>query len=305
MRVISVKPGSLWLLAMLAVASPCGVSAQQQGSPDNAITVTGSPPTDLSDLPQGPVIEGFISARSGDQMQVTGADGSSTAVFLSEATDIRSTGGLLGLNRSKLGADSLLTGLPVTATTVRWGSDLVASQVKFKNSDLKTAMMVQNGTSRRFAQQDATIARQGVAIQANTAATEALRARMGDIDKYDVKDTTNVYFDSGKSNLTPRAQSDLCAAAAEAEAMDNALLLVIGYTDSTGSQDLNQALSEKRAGRVVNYLQQACGWKPYRMLTPTGMAGADPLASNDTEAGKAQNRRVSVNILVSKGLDGS
>src|SRR3546814_13871322 len=85
--------------------------------------------------------------------------------------------------------------------------------------------------------------------------------------------------------------------------MDNALLLVVGYTDSTGSQELNHALSEKRAGGVVNYLQQACGWKPYRMLTPTGMAEADPTASNDTVEGKAQNRRVAGNILVSKGLD--
>jgi flagellar motor protein MotB len=40
------------------------------------------------------------------------------------------------------------------------------------------------------------------------------------------------------------------------------------------------------------------------MLTPTGMAEADPAASNDTYEGKAQNRRVAVNILVSKGLDG-
>jgi outer membrane protein OmpA-like peptidoglycan-associated protein len=63
-------------------------------------------------------------------------------------------------------------------------------------------------------------------------------------------------------------------------------------------------LSEKRAGRVVNYLQQACGWKPYRMLTPTGMSEADPVASNDTVEGKAQNRRVAVNILVSKAVDG-
>ncbi|HEX7693776.1 MAG TPA: OmpA family protein, partial [Sphingomonas sp.] len=86
--------------------------------------------------------------------------------------------------------------------------------------------------------------------------------------------------------------------------MNNALLLVVGYTDSTGSQDTNQVLSEKRASRVVNYLQQACHWKPYRMLTPTGMAEADPVASNDTRDGKAQNRRVAVNVMVSKGLDG-
>jgi flagellar motor protein MotB len=55
---------------------------------------------------------------------------------------------------------------------------------------------------------------------------------------------------------------------------------------------------------VVNHLQQVCKWKPYRMLTPTGMASADPAADNATPAGRAQNRRVSVNVLVSKALDG-
>ena len=55
---------------------------------------------------------------------------------------------------------------------------------------------------------------------------------------------------------------------------------------------------------MINHLQQAGQWKPYRMLTPTGMAKADPLASNDTNEGKAQNRRVAVNILVSKSVDG-
>ena len=73
----------------------------------------------------------------------------------------------------------------------------------------------------------------------------------------------------------------------EAEATDNALLLVVGYTDSTGNQEYNQVLSERRAGRVVNYLQQECGWAPYRMLTPTGMAEADPAADNSTAAGRA------------------
>ena len=93
-------------------------------------------------------------------------------------------------------------------------------------------------------------------------------------------------------------------AAGEAERTSNALLLVVGYTDSTGSQEFNQTLSEKRAASVMNYLQQACRWKPYRMLTPTGMAESDPLADNQTPEGKAQNRRVSVNVLVSKAVDG-
>jgi outer membrane protein OmpA-like peptidoglycan-associated protein len=97
---------------------------------------------------------------------------------------------------------------------------------------------------------------------------------------------------------------ELCNAAAQAEATNNALLLVVGYTDSVGSEEYNQTLSEKSANSVINYLQQACHWKPYRVLTPTGMAEADPLADNSTEEGKAQNRRVAVNILVSKSVEG-
>ena len=79
--------------------------------------------------------------------------------------------------------------------------------------------------------------------------------------------------------------------------------VVVSYTDSDGSQDYNQILSERRAGRVTNYLQQQCGWKPWRMLTPTGMSESDPAADNSTPEGKAQNRRVSVNILVSKATE--
>ena len=75
-------------------------------------------------------------------------------------------------------------------------------------------------------------------------------------------------------------------------------------TSEIGSDEFNQTLSEKRASAVINYLQQACHWKPYRMLTPTGMAKADPAADNSTPEGRAQNRRVSVNVLVSKATDG-
>ena len=157
--------------------------------------------------------------------------------------------------------------------------------------------MIRSGTSQRFAENEA-------AIQENAAATEALRGRFGDIDQYNIRSTTNVYFDSGRSNLSPRAQNELCSAARLAEQTDHALLLVVGYTDSTGSQEINQRLSEERAASVVNYLQQQCGWAPYRMLTPTGMASADPAADNSTEYGKAQNRRVAVNVLVSKSVDG-
>ena len=96
----------------------------------------------------------------------------------------------------------------------------------------------------------------------------------------------------------------MCAAAAQANSTDNALLLVVGYADAVGDEDYNQELSERRTGRVVNFLQQKCGWAPYRMLTPTGMSESDPAADNATAEGRAQNRRVAVNIMVSKAVDG-
>ncbi len=163
--------------------------------------------------------------------------------------------------------------------------------------------MIRGATAQQFAEQGAAIGENSEAIDANAAATEALRGRVANIDQYNIRGTTNVYFDTGSWDLSPRGEFNLCAAAAEADAMDNALLLVVGYTDSVGNQDYNQVLSERRAGRVVNFLQQECGWAPWRMLTPTGMAESDPQADNSTEEGRAQNRRVSVNILVSKALE--
>jgi len=290
----------LFMLAMLTGTMSAGVHAQQTpqdavpapaSAPANPdITVNGTAPADLSGMPDGPDVEGFISARNDQKMQVTTAGGTKTVVLLSDGTRIKSKGGLLGIRSNKLAADQLLNGLPVSIKTVQWGGGLVANQIALKSKDLRTASMIRNGTDQRFGEQ--------------AAATEALRGRVADIDQYNVKGTTNVTFATGKADLSPQAKADLCAAAQQAEGMNNALLLVVGYTDSTGSQDLNQTLSEKRASRVVNYLQQACHWKPYRMLTPTGMSEADPAAPNDTPSGKAQNRRVAVNVMVSKAVDG-
>jgi outer membrane protein OmpA-like peptidoglycan-associated protein len=306
MSVISKRLRVLILLAMLTMPASGSLSAQQQDSSEGEVltTVYGSIPADLTGLTEGPEIEGFISARRDNKMQVTSADGTSTVIGISDGTEIRANKGLFGFNRTKLAVDSLLNGLPVSVKTVQWSGGLVATQIKFRNNDLKTATMIRSGTEQRFDENAAAADENAAAADENAAATEALRGRMGDIDKYNIKSTMNVYFDSGKSVLSVQAKDNLCVAAIEAEAMKNALVLVVGYTDSTGSQEFNQRLSEKRAARVVNYLQQACGWKPYRMLTPTGMAEADPLARNDTAEGKAQNRRVSVNVLVSKGLDG-
>jgi OmpA-OmpF porin, OOP family len=293
----TLKFGALAIATLAAGAVPLGVSAQQGNLRDDPVltTVVGTLP-DLDEMTAGPTIDGTITARRGNQVQVTAADGTVTTITVHPDTRVRSRGGFLGMGGKTLAPEAVLSGLPVQVRTLAWADGLVARDLRFSGGDLKTAQMIRAGTSQRFSEH-------GTAIESNAAATEALRGRLGDIDKYNLKGTTDVYFDTGKAVLKPAARAELCEAANQAEAMDNALMLVLGYTDSTGSQELNQTLSEKRAAAVVNHLQQVCKWKPYRMLTPTGMAMSDPVADNSTPAGRAQNRRVSVNVLVSKAVD--
>lgn len=289
MRRITKNTVALSLVAMVAAPLSAPLMAQQADPAQPSIIVTGERLPALETLPAGPDIKGTITARKLDKMKVTSADGQSSVITIAETTRVKAGGGLFG-GKGKLTTAALLNGIPVTVKTLQWNGGLVAKEVTFKNNDYKTAMMIRNGTNQRF--------------EENEAATEALRSRMADIDNYNVKGTTNVFFDTGKTILSEKGKADLCAAASQAEGTSNALLLVVGYTDSVGDEDYNQTLSEKRASRVINYLQQVCKWKPYRMLTPTGMAESDPLADNSTEEGRAQNRRVSVNILVSKSVDG-
>jgi OmpA-OmpF porin, OOP family len=284
-----ISKGSSALLAFSMLALPVSGALYAQDTATSPIVVNGEQLPDTSAMTKGPEIKGTIVARSTDRIMVALPDGSRTVVFIDSNTKIKSGSGLFGGGK-KLDANALLNGLPVTVRTMQAGPVLLASQISFKGGDLRTASMIRSGTEQQFAEQ--------------TAATEALRGRMSDIDKYNIKGTTNVYFDTAQATLTPQAKAELCQAATQADSMNNALILVVGYADARGSEEYNQVLSERRAASVINYLQQHCGWKPYRMLTPTGMAEADPAADNTTIEGMAMNRRVSVNVLVSKGLDG-
>ncbi len=307
MRVFNPGQPGLVLAALLATSLPAGAFAQQelppldqgqsQAATSELRTTVASSAADGGAQIKGPDIKGVISRRSADRMEITADDGSKTIVNVNDYTKIRSSKGLFGMSRQQLAANSLLNGLPVTVHTLQSGDALMASDIQFKDKDLKIANMIRTGTKQGFEEQSAATA------EVRTM-TEALRTRFGDIDDYNIKSTTNVNFASGKTLLTPQGKADLCAAATQAQSIKNAVLLVVGYADSKGNEDLNQRLSDQRATRVVNYLQQACGWKPYRMLTPSGMATSNPLADNSTPAGRAQNRRVAVNVMVSKAVDG-
>lgn len=71
---------------------------------------------------------------------------------------------------------------------------------------------------------------------------------------------------------------------------------ITGHTDSTGPEEYNQKLSERRANAVADYMASSLGVDRARMQV-SGEGEANPVASNDTREGRAQNRRVEVDVI--------
>jgi outer membrane protein OmpA-like peptidoglycan-associated protein len=105
---------------------------------------------------------------------------------------------------------------------------------------------------------------------------------------------TGILFDFDSSQLRPTARSNLQQLADNLARHERTDVLILGHTDSTGSEDYNQRLSERRASSAANYVI-SLGVAGERVST-RGMGETDPVASNDTADGRQQNRRVEVVI---------
>lgn len=104
----------------------------------------------------------------------------------------------------------------------------------------------------------------------------------------------NVTFDSSSSTLKPDGANTLTGVAMVLKEYEKTAVNVVGYTDSTGTRDLNMRLSQQRAESVASALVVQ-GVAANRLRTQ-GMGPDNPIASNSTEAGKAQNRRVEITL---------
>ena len=105
---------------------------------------------------------------------------------------------------------------------------------------------------------------------------------------------SDVSFDVDSATLKPNAQATFTRIAEVLKDYDSTIIHVVGPTDSTGSAEYNQNLSERRASSVVSTLT-GNGVLPAR-LRQEGRGEAEPIASNDTKAGRTQNRRVDIVI---------
>jgi len=99
-----------------------------------------------------------------------------------------------------------------------------------------------------------------------------------------------VHFDFDKYNIRPGDAAILDEAAATLQANPNVTVNVNGHTDAIGTEEYNLGLSNRRADAVVNYLTEK--GIPASRLIPHGYGKSQPVATNDTPEGRAQNRRV-------------
>lgn len=104
----------------------------------------------------------------------------------------------------------------------------------------------------------------------------------------------NVTFDTGSSSLKPTGANTLVGVAMVLKEYEKTAVSVVGHTDSTGSNETNMRLSQQRADSVASSLITQ-GVSANRIYT-TGVGPAQPIASNDTADGRAQNRRVTITL---------
>ena len=138
--------------------------------------------------------------------------------------------------------------------------------------------------------------KQAEEIEENVDGVEVERVGEGILLSFD----SGLMFDFDSYNLRPGTKEDLQDLENIMEDYDDTEVQVIGHTDSRGSESYNQKLSEERAESVEDYLQ-SLGIDSGR-ISSVGYGESDPIATNETEAGRQQNRRVEVIIYADEDL---
>jgi outer membrane protein OmpA-like peptidoglycan-associated protein len=272
---------------------------------------------------------GMIISRTGETLIVNGPEGQ-VPVLLTDDTKTKDDKGLFGLEKDYMANTVLIPGLKVKVEGVSAeGGGLAAKTITVDGDDLETAEMIQSGlhpTAEQVAanQQNIAANQQNIAAnQRNIAANQQYDAaqqkqieenvkgieentnRFMTLAEYDVKGQATVKFPVSSSTISAKDQAELKKLAYDAVKLTGYIVEVTGFADMTGSAVMNTKLSENRAKAVVAYLFQQCGVPMRHIVAPGAMGEYKPAASNETKAGRAENRRVEVKILVNKGITGS
>jgi outer membrane protein OmpA-like peptidoglycan-associated protein len=278
-------------------------------------------------------IKGVVVRRDADTFTVRDLSSVDTVVRLTDRTSVKSNGGFLR-GGTNYGATNILRGLNLEVEG-RGGSngELNAEKIRFNDSDLRTARAVESRATPLEERASATetrltdveqnaqklsgqldelaavsnAARGGAKAAQETAdaavaGVNATNDRISALDDYVPQDSMAVNFRIGSAVLNADAKTKLDAIATKALNAKGYVLEVTGYADSTGATERNRLLSQRRADAVIRYLVENHQIPLRRIVTPYGFGESNPIADNTTRSGRAENRRVEVKVLVSKGL---
>ena len=281
-------------------------------------------------------VQGMIISRAGETMVVQNSEGKITVV-LGDETRTKDNTGLFGLDRKELSHVVLIPGLKVSVDGVSDDQGRVAAKtITVDGDDLETAELIQAGlhpTAEQVAANVETLAehqdkietnkvqiaahkqyietnQQNIAtnkqqIEANIKNIEENTQRFMALSEYDVKGQATANFEVGSSKISAKDQIELKELANAATGLKGYIIEVMGYADSTGNAAMNTKLSEERAKAVITYLVQQGSVPVRHIVAPGAMGEYGAAAPNETNAGRAENRRVEVKVLVNKGIAGS
>jgi outer membrane protein OmpA-like peptidoglycan-associated protein len=237
-----------------------------------------------------PSLKGMIISHTGSTIVVRGGGAGDTPVLLTGSTKIRGTTGVLGIRGDDHPATDLIRGLAVEVTTTGSGATLTATDITFKNSDLKTAQQIAAG----LATTDTNVAANAKGITENS-------QRIDEVGELVSAGRTKIFFAVGKTAISAQGKQDLMGIAAQAAGLNTAYrLAVVGRADTTGNVAANQKLSEARAAAVKDYLIRTAGVSPANFIPATSLGSAPVAQDPDPPTDAADARRVTVTIAVSK-----
>src|ERR1041384_4167088 len=312
------------LITCLLVFSASPILAQDTTQPAGSRTVTSG---------QKLKIKGVVTRRDSDTFTVRDMNGVDTVVRLSDKTSVKTKGGFLrGVNN--YAQTSILRGLNLEVEGRGNGSgQLDAEKIRFNEADMRTARAVESraapleerasDTENKLSQVEANAQRLSGQLDELAAVSNAARGgakaaqatadaavsgvnatneRISALDDYTPQETAAVNFRPGSSVLNADAKTKLDEIATKALNAKGYVLEVTGFADSTGNTNFNRQLSQRRADAVIRYLVENHQIPLRRIVTPYGFGESNPVADNKTREGRAENRRVEVKVLVSKGI---
>jgi outer membrane protein OmpA-like peptidoglycan-associated protein len=296
-----------WALGLVFAVMPLAlglVTNNQQSSTQTSQAQN----TSLRSVPAGSKMKfrGVVITRDADVFTIRDRSRSDYQVVITDNTSIKTHGGFLRSGK-KYPVTDILRGLIVE---VEGKGDnqgqLVADKIRFNESDMRAALTtdtrvgpVEANMERVAGQMDELYA---VAAEAR-AEVKAVNERVSSLDDYDVQETVAVNFRVNSAVLSPEAKSQLDALAAKTTGAKAFMIEVAGHTDSTGSDAKNFRLSQQRAEAVVQYLAVQHKIPLRRFVTPMGYGKTESVADNTTPAGRSQNRRVEVKMIINRGMN--